>query len=80
MKNSLVFLALLCINSAFGQVNEQFNDGDFTSNPVWNGSNAGADFIISDLPSLNHLRSNTVAINSNFYFLSCNCFLKDTKV
>jgi len=30
MKNSLVFLALLCINSAFGQVNEQFNDGDFT--------------------------------------------------
>jgi hypothetical protein len=38
MKNSLVFLALLCINSAFGQVNEQFNDGDFTNNPTWLGS------------------------------------------
>lgn len=38
MKNSLVFLALLCINSAFGQVNEQFNDGDFTNNPTWVGS------------------------------------------
>ena len=77
MKNSLVFLALLCINSAFGQVNEQFNDGDFTSNPVWNGSNAGADFIISDLPSLNHLRSNTVAINSNFYLSNANLLATD---
>jgi hypothetical protein len=32
MKNSLVFLALLCINSAFGQVNEQFNDGEWLLN------------------------------------------------
>jgi hypothetical protein len=31
MKNSLVFLALLCINSAFGQVTDAFNDGDFRS-------------------------------------------------
>lgn len=77
MKNSLVFLALLCINSAFGQVTDAFNDGDFTSNPVWNGSNAGADFIISDLPSLNHLRSNSVAINSNFYLSTANSLATD---
>ncbi|MFM6953395.1 MAG: lamin tail domain-containing protein [Sphingobacteriaceae bacterium] len=38
MKNSLVFLALLCIKSAFGQVADSFNDGDFTNNPTWLGS------------------------------------------
>jgi hypothetical protein len=38
MKNSLVFLALLCINSAFGQITDGFNDGDFTNNPTWVGS------------------------------------------
>ena len=77
MRNSLVFLALLCINSAFGQVNEQFNDGDFTSNPVWTGSNGGADFIISGLPNLNQLRSNSVVPNSNFYLSTANSLATD---
>ena len=77
MKNSLVFLALLCINSAFGQVNEQFNDGDFTSTPVWTGSNGGADFIISGLPNLNQLRSNSVVPNSNFYLSTANSLAID---
>jgi len=77
MKNSLVFLALLCINSAFGQVTDAFNDGDFTAGPIWTGSNAGADFIISDQPGLNHLRSNSVVLNSNFYLSTVNSLAND---
>jgi hypothetical protein len=77
MKNSLVFLALLCINSAFGQVSDAFNDGDFTSNPVWTGSNGGADFMISGLPNLNQLRSNSAVPNSNFYLSTANSLASD---
>ena len=77
MKNSLVFLALLCINSAFGQVSDAFNDGDFTASPIWTGSNGSTDFIISDLPNLNHLRSNSVTPNSNFYLSTPNALASD---
>jgi hypothetical protein len=77
MKNSLVFLALLCINSAFGQVSDAFNDGDFTSTPVWTGSNGGADFMISGLPNLNQLRSNSAVPNSNFYLSTDNSLASD---
>jgi hypothetical protein len=77
MKNSLVFLALLCINSAFGQVSDSFNDGDFTASPIWTGSNGSTDFIISGLPNLNQLRSNSVVPNNNFYLSTSNSLASD---
>lgn len=38
MRKTLVFLSLLCTKLAFAQLNDDFSDGDFTSNPVWGGT------------------------------------------
>ena len=77
MKNYLLIPLLLCGNLAFAQLNEQFNDRDFTSNPVWTGSNSGNDFSI-DTSSTIQLRSKSTTASSNFYLstnsaLASNC-------
>ncbi|MDF3078203.1 MAG: hypothetical protein K0S09_2092 [Sphingobacteriaceae bacterium] len=54
--------------SAFSQLSDNFSDGNFSSNPVWNGSNAGADFTIVN----GQLRSNSTTPNSNIYLSTQN--------
>ncbi len=64
MKQVLMFFILLvlyCFNSK-AQLIENFDDGDFTANPVWSGDVAS--FIVN--PSLQLQSSNTVA-GSTFY-------------
>ncbi|MFD2162522.1 lamin tail domain-containing protein [Paradesertivirga mongoliensis] len=77
MKNYLLFPLLLCGNLAFAQLNELFSDGNFTSNPVWTGSNAGNDFSI-DTSGTIQLKSKSTTASSNFYLstasgLASNC-------
>ena len=55
---ALFFTGLCC----HAQFTENFNDGDFTSNPVWTGS--AADWIVN--PSL-QLQSNNTVLNSTYY-------------
>lgn len=64
MKKYLLFIAILYGNFAFGQLNEAFNDDDFTSAPVWSGSNSGNDFSII----AKQLRSNSLSAAE--YYLS----------
>ena len=45
------------------QLNEDFNDGDFTNKPLWTSSNSGVDFTIID----NKLRSNSSIANTSFF-------------
>ncbi|WP_422361262.1 lamin tail domain-containing protein [Reichenbachiella sp.] len=45
MKYLLTLLALFFIQVSFSQVNDDFSDGDFTSNPTWSGDET--DFTIS---------------------------------
>src|SRR5271170_6163841 len=52
---------LLSINSQ-AQLNDNFNDGDFTANPVWIGNSA--DWLVNK--SL-QLQSNNTVANSSFY-------------
>ncbi len=68
MKNSLVIFLLLSWNCAFSQLNDDFSDGDFTTGTVWSGSNASNDFTIV----ANQLRSNSIALNTNFYLSTPN--------
>lgn len=66
-KYLLAFLIFFC-KTAFCQLNDPFEDGDFTFNPVWSGSNGSADFTII----ANRLRSNSVTTGSNFYLSTAN--------
>lgn len=38
MKNCLIILLILAVKSTFGQLNDNFADGELISNPVWTGS------------------------------------------
>ena len=37
MRKTLLFLLLLSVKLTFGQFRDNFNDGNFTFNPVWSG-------------------------------------------
>jgi hypothetical protein len=56
---TLVVLLLLAVSS-FGQISDDFSDGNFTTNPTWSGTNA--DFIVNASQELQI--SNTVAATS----------------
>ena len=45
MKYFLFLVLLLTQLTAFGQINESFTDGDFTSSPTWSGT--GSDYIVN---------------------------------
>ena len=62
------FFALLFISFiTHAQLTENFNDADFTGNPVWYGNTN--DFIVN--PSL-QLQSNNTDINSNYFLITSN--------
>jgi hypothetical protein len=60
--NILFFILPICLNA---QVLEDFSDGDFTSNPSWNGTNT--DFIIN---SNQQLQTNATVAGTSYLSLS----------
>jgi len=56
------------------QINESFNDGEFTSNPSWTGNTA--DWIVN--PAL-QLQSNNTVANSTFYLSTANSLATTTQ-
>lgn len=68
MKQVLMISLLFSCTVLHAQLNEDFQDGDFTNNPVWTGSNNGNDFTIVD----NKLRSNSSAASTNFFLSTSN--------
>ncbi|MFZ1783992.1 MAG: lamin tail domain-containing protein [Ferruginibacter sp.] len=65
MKTQFLFFISTCLFpciGGYGQVNDNFSDGDFTLNPVWTGNTA--DWVVT--PSF-QLQSNNTAANSSFY-------------
>lgn len=75
MKQVLVFCALLCLsNSLFGQtLQDDFSDGDFTSNPTWTGTTA--DFIVAT----GVLQTNNSGVSDTSY-LSTAAAIQDSTV
>lgn len=68
MKQILLLLLFFSFGLLHAQVNDDFTDGNFTNDPSWNGSNSGADFIISD----GKLRSNSITPNASFFLSTAN--------
>ncbi|HEX7366557.1 MAG TPA: lamin tail domain-containing protein, partial [Pelobium sp.] len=67
MGKFLLFFSLFIANVAFCQVNDNFNDGDFTQNPVWQPDIA-TNFVINN----GQLQSNSTTTGSNFYISTPN--------
>jgi len=70
MRKTLVFLLVLCTKLTFAQLNDNFDDGDFTSNPVWDGHTSnflinGSGQLQSNGPNLSN--QNIGLSTSNFY-------------
>ncbi|MEJ7694132.1 Ig-like domain-containing protein, partial [Daejeonella sp.] len=63
MKQVLIIFLIFSTTVLRAQLNEDFSDGNFTTNPVWTGSNNAVDFMVID----NKLRSNSNAANSSFF-------------
>lgn len=68
MRKFLLILLIFIYKNTFCQLNDNFSDGDFTNNPTWAGQDATTNFIIVD----GQLRSNSSALNSNFYLSTAN--------
>lgn len=63
----LLFLLLLTGFAAFTQITDDFNDGDYTANPIW-GVSSASDFTVT----VNQLKSANTTTNSNFYISTTN--------
>ncbi|MEO5910178.1 MAG: lamin tail domain-containing protein [Pelobium sp.] len=67
MRKFLIFLSFFVSKVAFAQVSDNFSDGDFTQNPVWQADATTNFTVISG-----QLNSNSTAPNSNFYISTPN--------
>lgn len=63
----------MCIGGIRAQINESFDDGDFTNNPQWVGNTS--DWVISN----NELRSNNTTANAVFYLSTANALATQTE-
>ncbi len=77
MGKFLLFFSLFVANVAFCQVNDGFNDGDFTQNPVWQGDVSG--YLVNPAKQLQTVNSgasqtvylytaNNLAVNAKWEF------------
>lgn len=67
MGKFLLFFSLFIGNVAFCQVDDGFNDGDFTQNPTWQ-PDLSTNFVVSN----GKLQSNSTTLSSNFYISTAN--------
>ncbi|MBI2730790.1 MAG: lamin tail domain-containing protein [Sphingobacteriales bacterium] len=71
LKLTSLCILLCCVFTVKAQLNENFNDGDYTANPAWNTSavSPGGDWIIN---TSQQLQSNDTVANSSFYISTIN--------
>lgn len=69
----LLCLMWMCTGLVMAQINESFNDGDFTQNPEWIGNTN--DWIVVN----NELRSNNTTANASFYLSTANSLATQTE-
>ncbi|MFZ1331224.1 MAG: lamin tail domain-containing protein, partial [Flavobacteriales bacterium] len=62
----ILFITFAVAANTIGQVTDDFTDGDYTTNPMWNGSNTV--FVVADDGGNMRLRSNSPGASS--YYLS----------
>jgi hypothetical protein len=75
MKIKLLFILIVISQIAKSQVFDDFEDGDFTVNPIWSSSITNADFTVIN----KRLRSNSSLASNNFSISTANQMALNTK-
>ncbi|GIV34927.1 MAG: hypothetical protein KatS3mg031_2462 [Chitinophagales bacterium] len=65
MIRALILFVLLMPLALTAQFTDDFGDGDFTSNPAWQGIDSA--FVVVNVAGNNRLRSNSTVASSDFY-------------
>ena len=77
MKYFLLLVTFLTLPQIYGQVSDNFSDGDFSLSPAWTGDDSV--YTIVDVAGDFHLRSNKLLTNSSFYLSTASSFSTDTQ-
>ena len=67
-------VAILFSTAIHAQIVDNFNDGNFTANPVWVGNTT--DFVVN---TNNQLQSNNTTVNGNYYLVTANTLATTTQ-
>ncbi len=74
MRHFLIGVFILTQLTCFGQISDDFSDGDFTSNPAWSGT--GTDYVVN---ASNQLQLNSAAAGTSYLSLTHNLANLDNK-
>ncbi|MFD0939300.1 FlgD immunoglobulin-like domain containing protein [Pedobacter boryungensis] len=74
MRKSLLFLMLLSVKLTFGQVSDDFSDGNFTANPSWLGSTS-----LFNINAAKQLKSSLSSTAQTVTLFTANTYATNTK-
>ncbi|MFA6275709.1 MAG: lamin tail domain-containing protein [Pedobacter sp.] len=74
MRKSLLFLMLLSVKLTFGQVSDDFSDGNFTTNPSWGGSTS-----LFNINAAKQLKSSLSSIAQTVTLSTANTYATNAK-
>ncbi|MDP4866726.1 MAG: hypothetical protein NWR53_08710, partial [Crocinitomicaceae bacterium] len=77
MKYFLLLVTFLTLPQVFGQVSENFSDGNFSLTPTWSGDDSV--YTILDVAGDFQLRSNKLLPNSSFYLATASTLSTDAQ-
>ena len=77
MKYFLLLVTFLTLPQVYGQVSDNFSDGDFSLAPTWTGDDSV--YTIADVAGNFQLRSNKLLTNSSFYLATASTLSTDTQ-
>lgn len=77
MKKIILFFLLAAFSPVFAQIQDNFSDNDFSSNPTWLGDDSV--FVVADDGGNLKLRSNKIIASSTFYLSSANSLSTNTQ-
>jgi hypothetical protein len=77
MKQIFAIITIFISVLSFAQIQEDFSDNDFTTNPTWLGDDSV--FVVADDGGNLKLRSNKIIASSTFYLATSNAFVTNTQ-
>jgi len=77
IKHTTLFIFIVFCNSAFCQVQDDFADGNFSSNPIWSGNTS--EFLVNSIFQLQSNADTTSATNREVYLSTPSISIDDTQ-